>query len=145
MRKRIRVTHPTSNPWASPKAVVQTQFRRETDINQIVERARRGIAPTNTRVPSYADFSDSPESLTDAFQRVEHALDAFEALPAKARLELNNDPRNLFKVDGEFFQRHGLTEDVPPEAPTPSPEAPAPAPASKAKQKPIQPEAPEEE
>lgn len=146
MRKRRRVTHPTGSPFASPKAKVQTQFRRDTDINQIVERARRGIAPTNTRVPSYADFSDAPESLTEAFQRVERAWDAFEALPAKARLELNNDPRQLFRCDDEFFRRHGLVMEQDPDSdPAPSPAEPSsPPPASKAKQKAKQPEAPAE-
>lgn len=109
--KRRRVYHPGKSPFASPKAVVQQHFKGETDINNIVEKARRGIAPGNIREHGhFADFSNAPQNLDEAFKRVEDALDSFEQLPAKAREELGNDPRRLMQVNAEFLVRHGLAK-----------------------------------
>jgi len=129
MREHRRVVHPKGSPFASPKAKVQEHLAASCDINEIVAKARRGIAPTNVRegVPSYLDVSDSPESLQDAYSRVEKAEAAFSALPAKARAELDNDPRRLLAVQGDFFERHGLTNPKPPE-PSPEPAKGAPSP-----------------
>lgn len=109
MLKRRRVTHPVKSPFANPKAVAQQHLAGEADINQIVARARRGISPTNVRSGGvFADVSSMPSDLTDAFDRVEHAMDLFSRLPAKAREELGNDPRRLVHANLDFFKRHGL-------------------------------------
>lgn len=130
MRKRVRVTHPTDSPFASEKAVTQQHLVEAADINAIVAKARRGIAPTNVRDPSsgrFADLGDSPQDLTEAYARVQRAEEAFASLPARARDELGNDPRKLLQADGEFFVRHGLAELVqPPEAPLEPAQAPQP-------------------
>jgi len=119
MHKRRRVQHPIDSVHASSKAVTQQHLKEESDINYIVSRARRGIPPTNVRaVGEFRDNYDSPESLTDAYARVERAEEAFSSLPARARDELGNDPRNLLKATPEFFSRHGLiTPKEEPEAP----------------------------
>lgn len=110
-RRRPRVFNPVGSPHKSPKAVVQQHFKKETDINAIVERARRGIPPTNVRDRgAFVDLSNMPHDLTEAFARVESAWDSFQQLPAKAREELSNDPRNLFKVTPDFLVRHGLAK-----------------------------------
>lgn len=107
---RRRVVHPTGSPFASSKAVVQQHMKDEADINRIVERARRGIAPSISRSEgAYVDMSNAPQDLTEAFARVEAAYDLFGHLPAKARDELGNDPRNLLKADAAFMLRHGLS------------------------------------
>lgn len=114
MRNRRRITNPSKSPFSSPKAVVQQHMAAESDINQIVARARRGIAPTNVREgqPRYLDLSDSPQSLTEAYERVQAAEDAFYSLPARARDELGNDPVALLSANREFFERHGLLSPV---------------------------------
>jgi len=125
---RRRVTNPTNSPFASKKAVVQQHLAAETDINGIIARAKRGIPPTSTRGPgSFVDLSDTPEDLTEAFQRVEKALDAFESLPALARQELGNDPRRLLQADEAFLQRHGML----PKPPASAPQEPAKPPQAK--------------
>lgn len=121
-KQRQRIHHPVSSPFASPKAVVQQHMKQESDINQIVERARRGIPPTNVRSPGvFADVSNTPQDLTAAFSQVESAWEAFNTLPARARDELSNDPRRLASANADFFIRHGLT--VPKEEPQAKPGA----------------------
>lgn len=122
--KRRRVYHPGKSPFASPKAVVQQHLAKEADINTIVERARRGIAPSNVRNPGvYRDVSNMPSDLTEAFAVVDSAWDSFMSLPAKAREELGNDPRRLTKAPSDFFVRHGLI-NPPKESPGASPGSP---------------------
>lgn len=107
---RRRVTNPVGSPFASPKAVVQQHFAKEVDVNEIVARAKRGIAPSrvNQSQGQFADLSSVPQDLTEAFSRVEAAWDLFEQLPARAREELGNDPRRLSKAPMDFFVKHGL-------------------------------------
>lgn len=113
---RRRVTAPVGSKFASPKAVVQQHLAKDADINTIVAKAKRGIAPSNARGPGvFADVSQMPKDLTEAFALVDQAWDSFSALPAKAREELDNDPRRLVKQGPEFFLRHGLM--IPKEAP----------------------------
>jgi len=122
--KRRRITHPGTSPFASPKAVVQQHLKNEADINTIVARARKGIVPVNMRNPGvFADVSNMPQDLTEAFSRVESAYDLFEQLPAKARDELRNDPRNLMRADMDFMIRHGLAKPRP-QSPGDSPGSP---------------------
>lgn len=110
-RTRRRIVHPLNSPFASPKAVTQQHMKVESDINTIVAKARRGIPPTNIRQDGrFADLSNAPEDLTDAFGRVQNAIDLFEQLPAKARQELGNDPRRLLEATPEFMVRHGLAK-----------------------------------
>lgn len=114
---RRRVYHPASSSFASPKAVVQQHMKNDADINTIVARAKKGIVPSNIRQQGvFADVSNLPQDLTEAFSRVENALDLFGQLPAKAREELGNDPRRLSKAPMDFFVRHGLAT-IPKEAP----------------------------
>lgn len=122
MRERRRIVHPKGSPFASKKAKTQQHLMGDCDINTIVARAKKGIMPSNVRQsqPSYLDVSETPDSLMDAYERVHRAEDAFMALPAKAREELDNDPRRLPRAGREFFERHGLVKPqpkgIPPEA-----------------------------
>ena len=106
---RRRVVSNCSLPVGSHKT--QQQFRDECDLNIIVAKAQRGIAPrfVNAAVPRYGDFSSAP-SLAEAHEVLERAREAFMTLPSKARAELGNDFTNLTSVDHEFFVRHGLTK-----------------------------------
>lgn len=131
---RRRVSHPATSEFASPKAVTQQHLREASDINGIVARARRGIAPTNVRPPGrFADVSDSPESLTEAFLSVDRAITSFNELPALARDELGNDPRRLLEASPEFMLRHGLVTRAEVDALREASQEPAKAPEPKAR------------
>lgn len=108
-RERRRVTNPKGSVFASPKAVVQNHFKNQSDINLIVERARKGIMPSNVRQPGqYLDVSDTAHTLDEAFARVERAWEAFDSLPSGVRAELDNDPRKLLAAGKDFYEKHGL-------------------------------------
>lgn len=129
MKIRRRVTNPISDQ--PPKYKTRQQPAEQTDINGIVERARRGITPTwiNSRSPIFADMTDVPKDLLTAYQKIESAEEAFMSLPAKIRTQMDNNPLNLEswlsdpanRSDAEFY---GLMMKKP-EA-TPSPAEPAP-------------------
>jgi len=79
------------------KAAKQS-FERESNINVIVERARRaGALPPPERKPRYGDFSNVPDFQT-ALEHVHHTQDLFSQLPARIRQACANDP-------GEFLRR----------------------------------------
>jgi len=110
--KHRRITHPKNSVFKNPKAVLQQHMKDSTDINEIVARARRGIAPTNTRERgNFVDISNVPQDLTEAFNTVDRAWDSFMTLPARAREELGNDPRRLLQANADFFKRHGILHD----------------------------------
>lgn len=70
----------------------KSDFKRECDINEIVERARKfGGIPPPTSAPQWADVS----SLGDFLQcqmKVKNAESLFAALPAKVRAKFENSP-----------------------------------------------------
>lgn len=109
--KTRRVMNPMGSPHKARKATVQQSMMQRSDINYIVAQAKRGIAPVNTREDGqYLDVSDTPQTLMEAYERIERAETAFMSLPVRARDELDNDPTKLLMADREFFDRHGLVE-----------------------------------
>lgn len=77
------------------KSKTQQSFKRECNINYIVERARTaGGLPPNNRVPQYLDVSKLAD-YQSAQNTIIQAREAFEALPAKIRLRFKNDPQNM--------------------------------------------------
>lgn len=104
--------------FGEPKHVTQQQFKRECDVNEIVKRAQRGIAPAflNNREARYGDFSNVP-SLAEAHSLVAAARDAFMELPAALRRELDNDPRNLSQLTQEQAERYKLLKERPEASP----------------------------
>lgn len=76
----------------------QQQFKEEVDINKMVEKARRGIAPTSSgRKGVYSGDEIIGDGLDyqAAMNRVLEARDKFMELPAKVRLKFQNDPAQL--------------------------------------------------
>ena len=62
------------------------------DINNIVERFEKtGVLPSMTSTPIYGDFT-SPFDFQTAQQLLINAEQAFMSLPAKVRLEFENNP-----------------------------------------------------
>lgn len=72
------------------------QFKEQSDINNILKRYQAtGILDHVSKFqPVYADVADYGD-LTHAFEIVNNASEAFNALPSELRFELDNDPRKL--------------------------------------------------
>lgn len=109
----------------SPAAKTRQEPKDSTDINRIVAAARRGIEPTwiNRRMPVYADMTDVPKDLTEAYNKIKAAEEAFLSLPSECRRDIDNDPRRLpawlrDPANRQLAEKHGLL--------TPSPASPAP-------------------
>lgn len=94
-------------------ALARQEHKDECDLNIIVKRAMKGIAPRwlNHNAPQYGDFSKMP-SLAEAYDQIAAAEEAFMNLPAQLRRELDNDPRNLEGLTADQVQRYGLGKPV---------------------------------
>lgn len=76
----------------------QQHFKEEVDINKMVEKARRGIAPTYTGrrgVFSGDEIVGDGLDYQAAMNRVIEAREKFMELPAKVRVMFQNDPGQL--------------------------------------------------
>lgn len=118
---------------APEKALTQQQFKDECDMNRIVRNAARGIAPRYYAQgqPHYGDFTNVVD-LTEAYNVVARAEEAFMTLPAKLRAELGNDPARINEITRDQAARHGLLNDAPASqtsngAPNPSTSSSAPS------------------
>lgn len=79
-----------------PDITVQSAAN-ECDINLIVDRARRGIAPpVSTRIPRFGDFS-TVSDYQSMLNSVIEAQDQFDSLPAKIRDRFQNNPAKLLE------------------------------------------------
>jgi len=107
---------------ASDHLKTQQQFVAECDINRIVANARRGIAPryVNPNTARYGDFSSLPDFAT-AHDVIMKAREAFQALPAGLRAELDNDPARLASITKSQAERYGLLKEKPPAPPATPP------------------------
>ena len=107
------------------KSLTQQQFKDECDMNRIVQNAARGIAPRFMQrgVPQFGDFSEVP-SLTDAYDVISRAEEAFMNLPAQLRLELGNDPARINEITKDQIERFKLGKALPPSS-QPSEASPA--------------------
>lgn len=74
-------------------SLTQQSAKEETDINFIVERAKRGadISHVNPREPMYGDFTVIPRDLRECLVMVKKADEAFMALDASVRKRFDND------------------------------------------------------
>lgn len=88
------------NAGPDPVAVVgkfsmtRQEFAEECDINTIMARYETtGVLPANDpRPPVYVDFSEVPDNLIGYMELMQRSQTAFMSLPAKVRLEFENDP-----------------------------------------------------
>lgn len=91
-------------PWRKfegAKCRVRQEFVEETDTKSIVERFFRSGTPLPTEAQSrlvYTDLTATPETLQEAFEHVEKAKAAFDALPSDLREFVGNDPRRLLEA-----------------------------------------------
>ncbi|AZL82877.1 internal scaffolding protein [Apis mellifera associated microvirus 32] len=120
---QVHCLHPVSG---EPTRVKQ-EFKKEVNINTIINRMKNGISPPawmTSRTPRYGDFTGMPVNFQDAFAVVEKARQAFEALPLEFRRALDHDPRNLDQAPRELFERFGLLKS-PPDGTSAAPKGPA--------------------
>lgn len=106
----LRVDNPAPTPEMAEFAVKQ-EFKKEVDINYIMEQARKGVSPPawmTANTPRYGDFSDMPATFQEAFQIVEEANAAFMSLPLEMRKELDHNPQNLDFADKAMYEKYGL-------------------------------------
>lgn len=90
---------------------VKNEFKEESDINYIMRRVEQHrVAPSwlDNRTPMYGDFTQLPQSLTEAHAITTRAQEAFMTLPAEMRRELDHDFRRLESAPRELFERYGL-------------------------------------
>lgn len=104
---RLEVVNPTFDNIKHP---TKQEFLKEVNINSIMQKARNGISPPawmTQKTPFYGEFNPN-KSFTDAFNQVQRATEAFNALPLEFRKELDHDPRNLPNAPRELYEKHGL-------------------------------------
>lgn len=108
--------------------ITKQEFRDEVNINNIMDKARRGHAPTFTdRIPQYADVTGVP-SFQEANRMIKDAERLFLALPLKLRQRFNNDPGEYldFMADPERAEEARELGLIPPEEPEPIKSQPEP-------------------
>lgn len=77
------------------KSRTQQNFKRQVNINSIVEKARvNGMLPNNGRIPQYLDVSEVKD-YQEYQNRVIAVNTAFAALPSKVREKFRNDPAEM--------------------------------------------------
>lgn len=89
--------HRVSGFSSSKPTMTQQNFKRECDINVIMQRYLEGDAPlvdplkVRSSEPLFGDFSDIPD-LQTAQNKLIEANDMFMQLNSNIRLRFNNDP-----------------------------------------------------
>nr|QJB19196.1 MAG: internal scaffolding protein [Microvirus sp.] len=103
---------------------VKQEFRTDVDINTIFAKAKAGVQPPawlTSATPRFGDFTSSYD-MQSAFDVVEKASVAFNALPLEFRREIDHDPSKIASAPRELWERFGLvSKPVPAGAGTPAP------------------------
>lgn len=94
---------------------VKQEFAREVNINSIIAKMKRGVAPSSfaTGTPIYGDFTQGPQNFMDAFDVVQRAERAFASLPLGFRRALDHDPKNLPFATRELYEEFGMLKEAP--------------------------------
>lgn len=76
-------------------------FKEECDVNQIMKRWRAtgDVSHLNLTKPTYEDYS-SVDSYLESVTVVQDAQRSFDALPARVRESMQNDPAKLLEFMG---------------------------------------------
>lgn len=123
--------------------ITERHHAADLDVGAIARKVLAGEMELSA--PVYRDTTNDPRSLQDAIDRIEHAQDVFEALPAKVRLladnsvtrfaEILDDPDMLPELEAAGLQltdeepsSRGEAEPQPASADAVNTEEPAPAP-----------------
>lgn len=101
-----RVTHPdcSFDPKERSRGRAKQEFKEQCDVNFLIAKYRKlGVWPSGA--PGvYEDSVSWPKDLAEAFDITARAAEQFEALPAKVRRRLGNDPRRLLELTGEDLE-----------------------------------------
>lgn len=111
IRSAFTPREPVNHPLSGEPSRTKQEFKKEVNINTIIERMRKGIQPPpwmTAATPRYGDFTNMPTTFMEAHAMVEKAEEAFRSLPLDFRRALDHDPRNLDKAPRELFERYGL-------------------------------------
>lgn len=112
---RMAVSDATALRCPEP-SLTQQQFKKDSDINTIVETyTRTGVLPNHEHQPTYGDFTDF-EDFHSTMNRLLSAQDDFMALPASVRARFANDPGQLldFIADSSNYDEAVKLGLVPP-------------------------------
>ena len=82
--------------FSDDKSMTQQQFKKECDVNSILENYRKNGTPLPNPqftenivdLTTYGDFQQSMDTIRES-------IELFESLPAALRKKMNNDPANL--------------------------------------------------
>jgi len=93
----------------------QRQFQDQVNVNNIIKKYKKTGSITHIRNAQqgiYADLTQIPD-YAEALMQIQHAQQAFEAIPAHIRLKFNNDPSRLIDYlkdpsNKEEAIKHGL-------------------------------------
>lgn len=99
------------------ESLTDQSFKKSCCINNIMKLyAKTGQLPHfQTREAIFADISNAPESLTEAFETVQDAKELFLLLPSEIRKMINHDPSQLVEFlsnekNEQILLEHGLIE-----------------------------------
>lgn len=122
IRSAYSPREPVNVPLSGEPSRTKQEFKKEVNINTIIDRMQRGIQPPQwmtSNTPRYGDFTGMPTSFQEAYEMVEKAEAAFASLPLEFRRAIDHDPRNLEKAPRELYERFGLLEKKSGEASPP--------------------------
>lgn len=98
---------------------VKSDMQDDANINSIMRKWSQGIVPDVTLNRGvYGDFSTG-DDYYQALNKVNHAKELFESLPAFVRKECNNDPAQLIALvadpaNDELLAKLGLRRPIEP-------------------------------
>ena len=82
------------------ESLTQQQFKDDADLNKVVKRygiTDGSLIPMAADPRYYGDFTESPETLGEAIERVNTATERFNQLPAEVRKKFDNNPAKLYE------------------------------------------------
>lgn len=111
IRSAYSPREPVNHPLSGEPSRTKQEFKNEVNINEIINRMRRGINPPQwmtAATPRYGDFSNMPTSFQEAYAIVEAGEAAFRALPLEFRRALDHNPANLASAPRSLYEQFGL-------------------------------------
>lgn len=98
-------------PLSGEPTPTKQEFKKEVNINTIIQRMQKGISPPQwmtSATPRFGDFTDMPCSFQEAYAVIERAEESFKSLPLEFRRALDHNPANLQNAPRELYEKFGL-------------------------------------
>lgn len=95
------------------KSLTQQEYKEECDVNNVIRRYQLtgDVNLFNRTEGQYIDVSDVKD-FQESMNIVRQAQQTFEALPAKVRAELANNPENLLKLVEQVEQGDEIASKI---------------------------------